>query len=129
EKWGRHWLDLVRFAETCGYEFDEVKPNAWRYRDYVIKSFNENKSYDRFLMEQLAGDELKDANDETRLATIYYRLGIYDTHAPDSLQRDFDMYDDVVKTTSEVVLGMTMGCARCHDHKKDPIPQADYYRF
>ncbi len=129
EKWGRHWLDLVRFAESNGYEYDQTKPKAWKYRDYVIKSFNEDKSYDQFLTEQLAGDELPNANDETRTATIYYRLGIFDTHAPDALQRDFDMYDDIVKTTSEVVLGMTTGCARCHDHKKDPILQEDYYRM
>jgi hypothetical protein len=129
EKWARHWLDLVRYAETNGYEFDETKPFAWRYRDYVINAFNKDTPYNQFLIEQLAGDEIDNPTKESIIATGYYRLGIYDTHAPDSLNRDFDMYDDLVSTTGQVVLGMSLGCARCHDHKKDPIPQEDYYRF
>ena len=129
EKWGRHWLDLVRFADTHGYERDSVKPFAWRYRDYVINAFNSDKPYDRFLQEQLAGDELDDPTSETLIATGYYRLGIWDDEPADRLQLKYEVLDGIVTTTSQVALGMTVGCARCHDHKKDPIPQKDYYRL
>lgn len=129
EKWGRHWLDLVRYAETNGYERDGVKDNAWRYRDYVIDSFNADKPYDRFIMEQLAGDELDDADAESLIATGYYRLGLWDDEPVDADQAFFDSLDDVVSTTGSVFLGMSIGCARCHDHKGDPIPQRDYYRL
>lgn len=129
EKWGRHWLDLVRFAETHGYERDSVKPFAWRYRDYVIDAFNRDKPYDQFIKEQLAGDELDEVTPETLTATGYYRLGIWDDEPADRLLAKFDVFDGVVSTTGQVVLGMTVGCARCHDHKKDPIPQRDYYRL
>ncbi len=129
EKWGRHWLDLVRFAETHGYERDSVKPFAWRYRDYVIDAFNRDKPYDQFLIEQLAGDELDVVTPETLTATGYYRLGIWDDEPADRLLAKYDVFDGVVSTTGQVVLGMTVGCARCHDHKKDPIPQRDYYRL
>lgn len=127
EKHGRMWLDLVRYAETHGYERDSVKPNAWRYRDYVINSFNQDKPYDRFLIEQLAGDELEEVTAESLTATGYYRLGIWDDEPADPLQARYDGLDDIVKTTSEVLLGMTMGCARCHDHKGDPLKQTEYY--
>ncbi|MFO0881005.1 MAG: DUF1549 domain-containing protein [Gemmataceae bacterium] len=129
EKWGRHWLDLVRFAETNGYERDGIKPLAWRYRDYVIASLNADKPYDRFLTEQLAGDEVDHVTPETLTATGYYRLGIWDDEPADPLQAKYDVLDGIVSTTSQVVLGMSIGCARCHEHKKDPIPQRDYYRF
>ena len=133
EKWGRHWLDLVRYAETNSYERDGDKPNAWKYRDYVIRSFNEDKPYDRFVREQLAGDELPaDSPEERRellTATAFYRLGIWDDEPADPEQAVYDELDDVVRTTAEGVLGLTVGCARCHDHKLDPIPQADYYRM
>jgi hypothetical protein len=129
EKWGRHWLDLVRFAETHGYERDNAKPFAWRYRDYVIDSFNKDKPYDQFLREQLAGDLLPNATPETWTATGYYRLGIWDDEPADPLQARYDVFDGIVSTTSQVVLGMSVGCARCHDHKRDPIPQRDYYRL
>jgi hypothetical protein len=129
EKWGRHWLDLVRFAETHGYERDSVKPFAWRYRDYVIDSFNADKSYRQFIREQLAGDELEQVTPETLIATGYYRLGVWDDEPVDRLQLRYDVLDGVVATTGQVVLGMSIGCARCHDHKKDPITQRDYYRF
>ena len=129
EKWARHWLDLVRYAETNGYEFDETKPFAWKYRDWVIGAFNKDMPYDQFITAQLAGDEIDNPTRESRIATGYFRLGIFDTHAPDNLMRDFDMYDDLVSTTGQVMLGMSLGCARCHDHKGDPIPQEDYYRF
>jgi hypothetical protein len=129
EKWGRHWLDLVRYAETNGYEFDAVKPSAWRYRDYVIASLNADKPYDRFVKEQLAGDELEPATAEGLIATGYYRLGPWDSGAPDRLQAAYDELDDVVSTTGQVFLGLTVGCARCHDHKIDPLPHKDYYRL
>jgi len=129
EKWGRHWLDLVRYAETNSYERDGVKPNAWRYRDYVIRSLNADKSFDRFAAEQLAGDELPDATPDSVVATGYYRLGIWDDEPSDRDQARYDGYDDLVATTGQVFLGLTIDCARCHDHKLDPIPQKDYYRL
>ena len=129
EKWGRHWLDLVRFAETNSYERDGAKPNAWRYRDYVIRSLNADKPYDRFIREQLAGDELPDRDIESIIATGYYRLGIWDDEPSDREQARFDSLDDLVATTGQVFLGLTVDCARCHDHKLDPIPQKDYYRL
>ncbi len=127
ERWGRHWLDLVRFAETNSFERDGLKPNAWKYRDYVIRSFNADKPYDQFLREQLAGDELDTVTNETMIATGYYRLGTWDDEPADPLQARYDEIDDLVSTTSQAVLGLTIGCARCHDHKIDPIPQTDYY--
>lgn len=127
EKWGRHWLDLVRYAESNSFERDGTKPHVWRYRDYVIRSFNEDKPYDQFLTEQLAGDELPNARDEQIIATGYYRLGAWDDEPADPLQAKFDDLDDIVATTSQTMLGLTVNCARCHDHKIDPIPQSDYY--
>jgi mono/diheme cytochrome c family protein len=127
EHWARHWLDLVRFAETNSFERDGLKPNAWRYRDYVIRSFNEDKPYDQFVREQLAGDELDEVTAETMVATGFYRLGTWDDEPADPLQARYDDLDDVLSTTSQALLGLTVGCARCHDHKIDPIPQADYY--
>ncbi|MCA9103153.1 MAG: DUF1553 domain-containing protein, partial [Planctomycetales bacterium] len=129
EKWGRHWLDLVRYGETDGYERDSAKPNAWRYRDYVIRAFNDDKPYDRFVLEQLAGDELDDRSIDSLIATGYYRLGLWDDEPVDADQAYYDSLDDVVSTTGQTFLGMTIGCARCHGHKIDPVPQHDYYRL
>ncbi|MBC8135784.1 MAG: PSD1 domain-containing protein [Fibrella sp.] len=129
ERWGRHWLDLVRYAETNSFERDGDKPFVWRYRDYVINSFNADKPYDRFIREQLAGDELPDASPETMIATGYYRLGTWDDEPSDPEQATFDELDDIVSTTSQTMLGLTVACARCHDHKIDPIPQKDYYKM
>lgn len=129
EKWARHWLDLVRYAESNGFERDGEKPGMWRYRDYVIHSFNEDKPYDRFLVEQLAGDELEEPTVETMVATGYHRLMQFDDEPADKILHEYDTLDDLVRVTTESMLGMTVGCARCHDHKGDPIPQADYYRF
>jgi len=129
EKWGRHWLDLVRYAETNGYERDGPKPFAWRYRDYVIRSFNDDKLYDRFIKEQLAGDEIDRENPDCITATGYYRLGLWDDEPADPKLARYDELDDWVATTSQVFLGMTMNCARCHEHKIDPIPHADYYKM
>ena len=129
EHWGRHWLDLVHFAETNSYERDGPKPNAWKYRDYVIRSFNDDKPYDRFIREQLAGDEMDEVTVDTLTATGFYRLGIWDDEPADGLQAKFDGLDDIITTTGQVFLGLTMNCARCHDHKIDPIPQTDYYSY
>ncbi len=127
EKWGRHWLDLVRYAETNGYEGDSDKPYVWRYRDYVINAFNQDKPYNQFIKEQLAGDELDTVTTETIIATGYHKLGVWDTGPADRKLARYDYLDDIVSTTGQVMLGMTVGCARCHDHKIDPISTRDYY--
>jgi len=127
EKWGRHWLDLVRYADTNSFERDGDKPHAWRYRDYVIRSLNDDKPYDRFVIEQLAGDELPEPTADTLIATGYYRLGLWDDEPADKLQSRYDWFDDLVATTGQTFLGLTVNCARCHDHKIDPITQRDYY--
>jgi mono/diheme cytochrome c family protein len=127
ERWGRHWLDLVRFAQSNGYERDDEKPLAWRYRDYVIRAFNEDKPYDQFVREQLAGDELDEITDDSITATAFYRLGVWDDEPDDRRQAEFDGLDDMVSTVGSAFLGLTLGCARCHDHKFDPVPQEDYY--
>ena len=129
ERWGRHWLDLVRYAETNSYERDGAKPLVWRYRDYVIRSFNDDKPYDQFVVEQLAGDELDPATPDKIIATGYYRLGIWQDEPVDPEQELFEDLDDLVRTSGEVFLGLTIGCSRCHDHKLDPLPQTDYYRM
>jgi hypothetical protein len=129
ERWARMWLDVVRYAESNSFERDRAKPNAWKYRDYVIDAFNNNKPYDQFIREQIAGDELEHVTDESLTATGYYRLGIWDDEPADPLQARFDEYDDLVTTTSQAFLGLTLNCARCHDHKIDPLTQKDYYRM
>src|SRR5262249_24500309 len=129
ERWGRHWLDLVRYAETNGYERDSQRPFGWRYRDYVIKAFNDDKPFDRFIIEQLAGDELPDANADTLIATGYYRLGPWDDEPADPQEDRFDQLDDIVGTTSLAFLGLTLSCARCHDHKFEALTMHDYYRL
>ncbi len=129
EKWGRHWLDLVRFAESDGYRADELRQSAWRYRDYVIRSFNEDKPYNRFLMEQVAADELWPENPDALVGTGYLRLGIYEYNQRDAVTQWHSMINDVTDVTSDALLGLGMQCARCHDHKFDPISQKDYFRL
>lgn len=129
ERWGRHWLDVVRFAQTNGYERDDEKPLAWRYRDYVIKSFNDDKPYDQFVREQLAGDEMEPVTDDSLDATGFYRLGVWDDEPDDARQAEFDGLDDMLSTTGTAFLGLSIGCARCHSHKFDPLPHEDYYRM
>jgi len=129
QRWGRHWLDLVRYAESDGYRQDAFRPQAWRYRDYVVSAFNTGKPYDRFLTEQLAGDELDPDNPELRVAAGYLRLGTYEYNQRDVRGQWADILNDITDTTGEVFLGLGIGCARCHDHKFDPIPQKDYYRL
>ncbi len=129
ERWGRRWLDVVRFAQTNGYERDAEKPFAWRYRDYVIDAFNADKPFDRFVVEQLAGDELDEVTPETVIATGFHRIGVWDDEPDDKRQAELDDLDDVLRTVGEGFLGVTLACARCHDHKFDPFPQEDYYRL
>lgn len=127
EKWARHWLDVVRFAETNSFERDGRKPHAWRYRDYVIRSFNSGKPYDQFLREQLAGDELPEVTRDSLIATGFYRLGVWDDEPADRELAMYDGFDDIITTVGQGILGLTMNCSRCHDHKIDPIPTHDYY--
>ncbi|MDB5346840.1 MAG: hypothetical protein JWP89_5217 [Schlesneria sp.] len=127
EQWARHWLDVVRYADTNSFERDGPKPNAWRYRDYVIRSFNADKPYDQFVREQLAGDELPETGSDGIIATGFYRLGQWDDEPADRLLALYDGFDDIITTTSQGFLALTVNCARCHDHKIDPITQADYY--
>ncbi|MCI0378795.1 MAG: DUF1549 and DUF1553 domain-containing protein [Gemmataceae bacterium] len=129
ERWARHWLDVVRYAETAGYERDAAKPFVWRYRDYVIRALNDDKPFDRFILEQLAGDELEDANADTMIAAGFLRLGPWDDEPADPKEDRFDQLDDVVQTTSLAFLGLTLGCARCHDHKFEALTMHDYYRM
>lgn len=128
-RWGRRWLDLVRYADTNGYERDGDKPSAWRYRDYVINSFNADKPFDRFLTEQLAGDEVADVTAETMTATTFLRLGTWDDEPADPLVDRYDQLDDVVKGVATTFLGLTLNCARCHNHKFEPLSQIDYARM
>ncbi len=129
EKWARHWLDIVRYAESNGFERDNPKPEIWRYRDYVINAFNEDKPYDQFVIEQLAGDEIAEPTQASITATGFHRLMQWDDEPADRKQHVYDVLADNVLVTSEAFLGMTLGCARCHDHKKDPISQKDFYSF
>jgi len=130
ERWGRHWLDVARYADSWGHIHDDDNPNAWRYRDYVIRSLNADKPYTRFILEQLAGDELDEVTYDGLIATGFNRIG------PRVLFREkqnphyrYDYLDDLIATTSRAFLGLTVSCARCHDHKFDPISQADYHRM
>lgn len=127
EKMASHWLDLVRYAETNGFERDSVKEEIWRYRDYVIESFNSNKPYDRFLLEQLAGDQLPDKSFDSSVATGFMALMQRDDEPADKPQAHSDQISDIVDIASEAFLGTTLACAKCHDHKGDPILQADYF--
>lgn len=129
ERWARHWLDVVRFAETCGYERDQVKPFAWKYRDWVVRAFNSDMPYDQFVREQLAGDEIPDRSEQSVIATGFLCLGTWNDEPNDAEDYKYERLEDLVHTTSSAFLGMTTKCARCHDHKFDPIPQTDYYRM
>ncbi|MEM7231077.1 MAG: DUF1553 domain-containing protein [Planctomycetota bacterium] len=129
EKWARHWLDLVRYAESNGYERDSVKPMAWGYRDYIIRAFNKDKPYDLFVREQIAGDEFDSKTADSITATGFQRLGLWDDEPADRALARYEYLDSIVATMGELVLGLTIGCARCHDHKLDPIPQKDYYQM
>ena len=134
ERWARHWMDLVRYAETDGHEFDNDKPNAWRYRDYLIRAFNEDVPYDQLAKEHIAGDLLatkRMSRDggfvESPLATAFYWLGENQNNPVDPQGNIVDRVDNQIDVFSKTFLGLTVACARCHDHKFDPIPTADYY--
>ena len=131
EQWARHWLDVVRFAESDGYEYDTHRPDAFRFRDYVIASFNSDKPYDVFLKEQLAGDEIDPKNDTLLVASGFNRLGPLRKNAgnQDVASSRTEVLTEMANIVGAGMLGMTMGCARCHDHKFDPIRQSDYYRL
>ncbi len=127
ERWGRHWLDLARFAESDGFEHDAVRPHAWRYRDYVVRAFNADKPYDRFIREQIAGDELYPDEPDALIATAFNLLGPDMVDSADQVQRRRNTLNDMTDTTALGFLGLTLGCARCHDHKFEPLSQRDYY--
>lgn len=131
EQWGRHWLDVVRFAETDGYEYDTHRPDAYRYRDYVVRSFNNDKPYNAFVKEQLAGDEMDPANEEYLIASGFNRLGPLRKNVGN--QKVAGSRNETLTEMTNIVgaayLGVTVGCARCHDHKFDPFRQSDYYRL
>jgi len=123
ERWARHWMDLVRYADSAGFEFDNDRTQMYRYRDYLVQAFNTDKPYDLFVKEQLAGDEYAPDSTEAMIATGFLRLG------PSGGGNRQDALDDLLSTTSLTFMGLTVGCARCHNHKFDPIPQKDYYRL
>ena len=130
ERWGRHWLDVARYADSNGFEHDFDRPTAWRYRDYVIQSFNKDTPYNIFIAEQLAGDELDNVTFDSKIATSFLRAGPrVGFREKDNPQYRLDYLDDMIATTSMGMLGLTVQCARCHNHKFDPIPQKDYYRM
>ncbi|HYO80438.1 MAG TPA: DUF1549 domain-containing protein, partial [Bryobacteraceae bacterium] len=130
ERWGRHWLDVARYADSNGYEHDFDRPNAWRYRDYVIRSFNRDTPWNDFLREQIAGDELEKVTHDSLTATgflrNYAKVGYREKDNPEFR---YEYLDDMIATVGRGVLGLTVQCARCHNHKFDPIPQKDYYRL
>jgi hypothetical protein len=129
ERWGRHWLDIVRYAESNGYEFDAFRPGAFHYRDWVIRAFNDGMPYDSFIRWQLAGDKLQPDSVEGASATGFLVAGPYPGQiTAKTVERiRYDQLDDMVSTIGSGFLGLTLGCVRCHEHKYDPIPQADYY--
>lgn len=129
ERWGRYWLDVVRYADTCGYERDQEKPLAWKFRDWVIQAINDDMPYDQFILQQLAGDELPDRNEASVIATGFLRLGTWNDEPNDADEYKYERLEDMVHATSTAFLSLTIKCARCHDHKFDPIPQTDYYRM
>jgi hypothetical protein len=129
ERWARHWLDVVRYSDTSGLRPDFHRPDAYRYRDYVIRAFNDDLPYDRFVRQQLAGDELEPGNPQALIATGFLRLYPQEGFASDFVKQRQDVLDDVTEVTGLTFLGLTLGCAKCHDHKFDPIEQTDFFRL
>lgn len=129
ERWATHWLDLVRYADSDGYRQDAYRPNAWRYRDYVIQSLNKDKSYKRFMQEQLAGDEIAPSDPDALVATHFLRGGVYEYNSRDAEGQQVLISDELTDTVGDVFLGMGIACAHCHNHKYDPILRDDYYRL
>ncbi len=129
ERWARHWLDVVRYADTSGYERDQPKPFAWKYRDWVVHAFNSDLPWSDFVRQQLAGDEIPDRSEQSVIGTGFLRLGTWNDEPNDPADYQWERLEDLVHVTSTAFLGLTVKCARCHDHKFDPIPQVDYYRI
>ena len=130
EHFGRHWLDVARYADTAGFANDYTRPNAWRYRDYVIRAFNDDKPYDHFVREQIAGDEIDDTNSENLIATGFLRMGPWEQTAMSVFRITRQQWlDDVTDSVGQTFLGHALQCAKCHDHKFDPVPTRDYYRM
>ena len=131
ERWGRHWLDLARFAESHGFEHDYDRPTAYHYRDAVIEMLNQDLPYNTFVKWQIAGDEYEPANPLANKATGFLAAGVHSTQITKNEveKHRYDELDDKLNTVSTAFLGLSVGCARCHDHKYDPIPQRDYYRM
>jgi hypothetical protein len=129
ERMARHWLDVVRYAESDGYKQDAYRPNVWPYRDYAIRSFNDDKPYDRFVREQIAGDQIAPDDPNVVIGTAFLRHGVYEYNQRDVKQHWKNILEEVTDVTSDAFLGLSMGCAKCHDHKFDPILQSDYYRL
>jgi mono/diheme cytochrome c family protein len=131
ERWARHWLDVARFAESSGFEHDYDRPHAFHYRDFIIRALNADMPYDQFVRWQLAGDEFAPDNAEALMATGFLGAGVFPTQitANEVERTRYDALDDMLSTTGSAFLGLTIGCARCHDHKYDPIPSRDYYRM
>ncbi|MCI0723444.1 MAG: PSD1 and planctomycete cytochrome C domain-containing protein [Acidobacteria bacterium] len=133
ERWGRHWLDVIRFGESHGYEQNHLRERAWPFRDYIIRSFNQDKPFSQMVLEQLAGDQVAPDDSEVAMATGFLVAGVHDTvkieNIEGELQKRANDLDDMVLTTGAAFLGLTVNCARCHDHKFDPISQLDYYRL
>ena len=135
ERWGRHWLDAVRFAESHGFEYDRIRDNAWRYRDYVIKSFNDDKPYSEFVKEQIAGDVLPTSSRDGLIATGFLVAGPWDQAGAGASSLSIrtkvreDELEEMLGTVGQTFLGLTINCARCHDHKFDPLSARDYYRM
>jgi len=135
ERWGRHWLDVARYTESQGFEYDKLRENAWHYRDYVIKSFNDDKPYDRFMKEQIAGDVLEPVSNDGIIAASLLVCGAWDeagnsqaNATQKAITREEEM-EDMISVVGQTFLGLTVNCARCHSHKFDPIPQEEYYRI
>ena len=135
ERWGRHWLDVARYTESQGFEYDRIRDNAWHYRDYVIKSFNDDKPYDQFMREQIAGDVLEPVTSEGIVGTSLLVCGAWDeagnkqaNATQKAITREEEL-EDIISVVSQTFLGLTVNCARCHNHKFDPIPQEEYYRI
>ncbi len=129
ERWGRHWLDLARYADSNGFKADETRPDAWRYRDYVIKSFNSDKPYNQFVREQIAGDELYPNNPDALVGTGFLRNFPDESNAQTLFLRRQEYLNEITDAVGATFVGMTYSCARCHDHKFDPILHKDYYRL
>jgi len=129
EHWGQQWLDLVRYSDSEGFKIDRIRPDAWKYRNWVIQSFNDDLPYDKFISWQIAGDEIAPDNKDARIATGFLRLAPEESNGADYTQIRQDILNDVTDVTAQAFLGLTLGCARCHNHKFDPIRQEEYFQF